>query len=115
MIFDRDEPLAEIVRFFGKLPEEWWDRWEARADFFDEEGTWLPRGNDEEWSFEVALSKPTETFLPGADGKREAQKSLSNPKPEQELMADLLYKLFRYKPEKRTSAAEVLAHEWFSI
>lgn len=63
----------------------------------------------------MALSKPTETFLLVADGKREAQKSLSIPKPERELMADLLYKLFLYEPEKRPSADEVLAHEWFKI
>lgn len=57
MIFDRDELLAEIVRFFGKLLVEWWDKWAARADFCDEEGTWLQRGDDEEWSLEVALGK----------------------------------------------------------
>lgn len=115
MIFDKDELLGEIVRFFGKLPKEWWEKWEAREHFFDEEGTWLQRGDDEEWSLEVALSKPIETFLPGADSKRETQKSLVTPKAEQELMADLLYKVFRYEPEKRLSAEEVLAHEWFKM
>lgn len=63
----------------------------------------------------MALSKPIETFLPGADSKQEAQKSLVIPKAEQELMADLLYKVFRYEPEKRLSAEEVLAHEWFKM
>lgn len=115
MIFDRDELVAEIVRFFGKPPKEWWDKWEAREEFFDEDGTWLQRGDDEEWSLEVTLSKPTETFLPGANNKREAQRSLTTPKAEQELMADLLYKLFRYEPEKRLSAEDVLAHGWFKM
>jgi hypothetical protein len=31
MLIDRDELLAEIVRFFGKPPLEWWDKWEARG------------------------------------------------------------------------------------
>lgn len=114
MIFDKDELLGEIVRFFGKPPKDWWDKWEAREEFFDEEGTWLQRGDDEECSLEVALSKPVETFLPGADNK-EAQKSLVTSKAEQELMADLLYKLLRYEPEQRLSAEEVLAHEWFKM
>lgn len=104
MIFDRDELLAEIVRFFGKPPQELWDKWGAREEFFDEQGTWLRQRDQEEWSLEVALSKPTEIFLPGAD---------NTPKAEQELMAHLLYKVFRYKPEKRLSAEKVLAHEWF--
>lgn len=115
MIFDRDELLAEIVRFFGKPPQEWWDKWDARADFFDEQRAWAHRGDDEEWSLEVALSKPTETFLPGADNTQEAEKALITPKAEQELMADLLYKLFRYEPKKRPSAEEVAAHEWFKM
>lgn len=115
MIFDRDELIAEIVRFFGKLPKELWDKWEAREEFFDESGTWIRRGDDEVWSLEVALSKTMETFLLGEDNKREEQKSLVTPKEEQELMADLLYKLFRYEPEKRLSAEEVLAHRWFKI
>lgn len=115
MIFDREELLAEIVRFFGKPPKEWWDKWETRGEFFDEKGTWIQCGDDEEWSLEATLSKPTETFLPGADNKQEAQKSLITPKAEQELMADLLYKLFRYEPENRLPAEEVLAHQWFKI
>lgn len=48
MIFDKDELLGEIVRLFGKLPKEWWEKWEAREHFLDEEGTWLQRGDDEE-------------------------------------------------------------------
>ncbi|KAL9573941.1 hypothetical protein ACKAV7_001933 [Fusarium commune] len=32
MIFDRDELLAEMVRFFGKLPEDWWAMLEAREE-----------------------------------------------------------------------------------
>lgn len=115
MIFDRDELMAEIVRFFGKPPQEWWDKWEAREDFFDKEGTYIQHGDDEEWSLEVALSKPTETFLPGADGKQEEQKSLITPKAEQELIADLLYKMFRFEPEERPSVEEVLSHEWFKM
>jgi hypothetical protein len=54
-------------------------------------------------------------LLLGADNQEEAQKSLVTPKAEQELMADLLYKVFRYEPESRPSAEGVLAHEWFRM
>lgn len=59
--------------------------------------------------------RPTETFLLGADDKQEAQKSLRIPRLEQELMADLLHKLFHYEPKKRLSTEEVFSHEWFQI
>lgn len=116
MIFDEDELLAEMVRFFGKLPEVWWDKWEAREDFFDDQGTWLRDGDTkEEWTLEVALSKPIEIVHPGKDDDAAARRALITSEAEQKLIADLLYKLFRYEPEKRLSAEEVLAHEWFKM
>ncbi|KAI0535155.1 kinase-like protein [Xylaria digitata] len=116
MIFDQDELLAEMVRFFGKPPQTWWDRWEAREDFFDYEGTWLQDGDEkEEWSLEVALSKPLEVVRMGRGHNSAAPKTSVMSKVEQGLLADLLYKLFRYEPEKRLSVEEVLAHEWFGM
>ena len=109
MIFDRDELLAEMVRFFGKLPEEWWEKWGAREDFFDDQGTWL-RDEDvkEEWTLELALSKSLEVIRP-------ARRALIISEVEQKLLADLLYKLFCYGPDKRLSAEEALAHDWFRM
>ncbi|KAI1283412.1 kinase-like protein [Xylaria sp. FL0933] len=113
MIHDKDELLAEMVRFFGNLPEPWWDKWEPRGDFFDNQGKWIRyRYSDEEWSLEVALSKPQEIFRMGSDNNGAARKTLTTSKAEQSLMADLLYKLLRYEPQKRLSVQEVLDHEW---
>ncbi|CAG7565810.1 unnamed protein product [Fusarium equiseti] len=113
MIYDNDELLAEMVRFFGKFPEVWWIIWEGRENYFDESGKWLRKGED--WSIEVALSKPVEIFDSGGDYKKGPKKSMVTPVPEQELLADLLYKLFQYSPEKRISAEEALQHEWFRL
>ncbi|POS72633.1 CMGC protein kinase [Diaporthe helianthi] len=115
MIFDKDELLAEMVRFFGKPPKELWDTWEARGYFFDDQGVWLRHGDDEDWSLEVALSKSTQTIVQGEGGKGESGKSLITPTDEQALMADLLYKLFRWDPEERLTIEEVLTHPWFKI
>jgi hypothetical protein len=123
MIFDEDELLAEMVRFFGKLPEGWWRKWEARGDFFDENGRWLGDGDEEamegdekeDWSLEVALNKPIEVIQPGQGRDETRRRALVTPVEEQRLMADLLYKLFRYEPGKRVAVDEVLAHEWFRL
>lgn len=116
MIFDQDELLAEMVRFFGKPPQAWWDKWEARKDFFDDEGTWLRDAEfKEEWSLEVTLSKPLEIVQPPEGQDRDAQTTLIISKEEQALMADLLYKLFRYEAGERPSVEEVLMHEWFKM
>lgn len=117
MIYDQDELLAEMVRFFGKPPQALWDQWEMRKDFFTDEGIWLRDEDDDEekWSLEVALSKPIEVVQPGRDQDEATQKALTTSKAEQELMADLLYSLFRYDAEKRPSAEEVLMHAWFKM
>ncbi|KAK4466308.1 kinase-like domain-containing protein [Cladorrhinum samala] len=109
MIYDRDELVAECVRFFGKLPDGWWSEWAAREDWFDDKGSYLgDPDNTEEWSLEVALSKPTEVIDP-------VKKVLSTDAKEQKLLADLLYKVFQYEPGKRPSVDEVLGHEWFKL
>ncbi|KAJ6023893.1 hypothetical protein N7540_004690, partial [Penicillium herquei] len=109
MIYDIDELIAEMVRFFGKLPQAWWDKWEARSDFFDDEGNWVwGRPNAQKWSLEVALNNPVEIFRPKAQ-------RLVTSQEEQALLADLLYRIFRYEPEQRLSVDDVLNHDWFKI
>jgi serine/threonine protein kinase len=113
MIYDKDELLAEVVRFFGKFPEERWEKWEAREEYFDADGKWLRE--EEDWSLEVALSKPIEIFESGEKYKEGPKKSLQTPGAEQKLMADLLYQLFKYDYQERISAEEALRHAWFKL
>jgi len=115
MIFDRDELLTEIVRFFGKPPQALWDEWESRGDYFDDKGAWLGERCGEDWSLEAALSAPMEIIRGGSDDEGATPKTLVTSKPEQEQMADLLSKLFRWEAAQRPSAEEVLRHEWFKM
>jgi hypothetical protein len=85
------------------------------AGIFDDHRAWLRQGDDEDWSLEVVLSKPTETFIQGKDQKAEVDKSLTTPKEEQALMAELLYKFFCWDPKKRLTSEEVLEHRWFKM
>lgn len=116
MINDPDELLAEIVQFFGKFPHVLWEKWEARADCFREDGTLLKRPSDE-WSLEVSLSKPRKIFLSVLHGgdPNAPLKTLETSEKEQRHLADLLYKVFRYDPEARLGVDEVLEHEWFKM
>ncbi|ERS97287.1 serine/threonine protein kinase [Sporothrix schenckii ATCC 58251] len=88
----------------------------ARADFFDDRAAWLREDDTEAWSLEVALSKSIEIVEPGSGEQDDvARTSLITSEAEQKRIADLLYKLFRYDPEKRLSAEDVVAHEWFTM
>lgn len=36
---DDDEVIMQMVPLLGKLPEPWWSSWEARGQWYDEDGT----------------------------------------------------------------------------
>jgi serine/threonine protein kinase len=98
IIFGKDNLLAEMVHFFGKPPQTLWDKWEAPDDYFDDQGTWLQGGDSkEEWSLEVALSKPMEIVRPGNNHKGGPRKALTTSKAEHGLLANILYSLFHYE------------------
>jgi serine/threonine-protein kinase SRPK3 len=40
--FDRDSIISEMVNTLGILPKQWWESWEARSDFFSEDGLYNP-------------------------------------------------------------------------
>lgn len=113
MIDDRDELLAEMVGFFGKLPDGLWEKWDARGDYFEEDGKRIEiegQAQDEPYTLEVALNQELESF---EYGKEAEKKVLAFPAGEQRLCKDLLTKLFSYTPGERLSAEDVLQHEWF--
>ena len=112
MINDRDELLAEMVGFFGKLPEQWWEKWEARADFFDKNGKRIEFGGEYEvYTLDMALNHAIEVFEIGSKDK----KVLAMPEEEQRLLKDLLTKLLTYTPGNRLSAIEVVQDDWFKM
>ncbi|KIH91881.1 hypothetical protein SPBR_01627 [Sporothrix brasiliensis 5110] len=116
MIHDPDDLVAEMVRYFGKLPAQWWDAWERRAEYFDEQGTWIRENEDR--SLEWLLGQSSDTVQSPTfqqDSSYIRWTSMTTPQAEQKLMADLLYKLFQYDPDKRISAEGAVTHEWFKM
>lgn len=88
MIYGQDELLTEMVHFFGKFRADWWDKWKARGENFDEQGKFVRYTMSEEWSLEVSLSKPQELVV--ADSKSEGlpRTALHTPEAEQKPIAD---------------------------
>lgn len=38
---DRDDVLADTISTLGRPPARWWDSWENRQDFFEQDGSWV--------------------------------------------------------------------------
>jgi len=92
MLRGEDDILAEMVDLFGQLPEPWWMKWEARADFFEEDGKRIivEGAEGEVNTLRSALNHKLEVFERDSKDKM----VFAVPEDEQKLCEDLLMKLF---------------------
>lgn len=112
MVYGKDELLTEMVQYFGRLPEKWWSKWEARPEYFNEEGQRINLdGTMKETKITLEAALRHEVSLP-PQKEGDEKKVLEISEEEIASCHDLLTKLFQYDPEKRLSAVEVVGHEW---
>ena len=100
-----DEILAQHVDVLGPMPSEWWQRWDGRSQFFDEDGCPTESYRENKWppleeSFEIGVQKWRRKR--GSEiGEREKGAFL-----------DLMRQMLSFRPEERRTAEEVLTSEW---
>lgn len=101
-----DSVTGDWVDALGRLPEEWWEQWDARAESFNEEGERLDHTDDDirgplEQRFEKRIQemRHSEGIEEWGDEEKTA------------LLA-MLKAMLVYKPAERISMAEVLQTEW---
>jgi serine/threonine-protein kinase SRPK3 len=99
-----DKVVSQQIDVLGPIPKEWWERWEARRDFFDESGkptlqrsAWPPI----EEAFEDGVQKYRVRFKQEAFGEEEKAAILH-----------LMRRMLRFRPEERLSIQDVLASDW---
>lgn len=100
-----DEIVSQQIDVLGRIPLEWWRRWEGRPRFFDEQGcpTESYRGN--RWpplqeSFEVGVQKWRRKVGDEFDENEKAA------------FLDLMRRMLSFRPKERPTAEEVLKSEW---
>jgi serine/threonine protein kinase len=100
-----DEIVAQQIDVLGRMPSEWWQRWEGRARFFDENGypwesymrnKWPPL----EGSFEIGVQK----WRRKMGGEIEEEETAA--------FLDLMRRMLSFRPEERPTAGEVLTSDW---
>jgi serine/threonine-protein kinase SRPK3 len=121
--------LYDMVNFFGKLPQPWWNEWSDRTSYFTEDGlirAALPgaQGGD---GLPLVDRRVRAKVTPAAGQPYPAAYSLemaltgndspyclqSPSRDEQRLLADFLRKMCHYDPSKRLRLSAALQHEWF--
>ncbi|KAL8722940.1 MAG: hypothetical protein Q9225_000632 [Loekoesia sp. 1 TL-2023] len=104
-----DDILAEIVDTLGRLPEPWWQKWNYRGEFYEEDGRKKTEDLMEEYQEARPLAVRIRQMRSSPPAARDAEQ-LS----EEDLagLQELLEHCFRYKPEDRVTAEDILKLDW---
>jgi serine/threonine protein kinase len=105
---DGQDVIIQWVQLLGRMPDEWWETWEARATFFDEEGSPL-----DEKAMKTSFEGIFEEGLTVMEGINRVKKTLKVPQSERGQLADLLSKILRYDPKERPTVEEILKHDYW--
>ncbi|KAK2603658.1 hypothetical protein QQS21_004131 [Conoideocrella luteorostrata] len=99
-----DMMTSQQVNALGVLPRDWWDKWNARSEFFTQDGTPIESRRTPSWShrFERDIQEP----------RRENNLGGSLDIEEQQAFTCMLQSMLRYQPANRPTAEEVLNTEW---
>lgn len=102
---DDDWMIQEHVDTLGKLPPDWWSRWESRGKWFDEQGERRDGQSRRPWEerFEYSVQEPRRDC--GMEGVSEQEKVA---------LIALLRPMMAYDPKERPTAKEILESEWMN-
>ena len=98
-----DDITAEWIDVIGKLPRGWWERWEARYEYFDESGH--PRSDRYVRSWEERFERHIQ------QSRRDAGIETVEA-DEKEAIRDMLSSMLVFRPEMRATVMDVLECEW---
>lgn len=98
-----DMIMSQQINTLGALPQDWWDRWNMKWEFFNRDGTPIESRRTPSWScrFERDIQQPRhENEVLGTMDAEEAQ-----------AFTTMLQSMLVYQPTKRLLAKEVLHTE----
>lgn len=99
-----DEMVSQHIDVLGPMPTSWWDRWEERGEFFDQDGR--PTEGREVWP---ELGQAFERGV--QDYRRKLQMGVFRGE-ETRAILNLIRRMLTFQPEERPTTEEVLESEW---
>ncbi|GBF66247.1 hypothetical protein TMEN_8967 [Trichophyton mentagrophytes] len=100
-----DSVTKQHIEVLGPMPVEWWERWDERHEYFDENGK--PTQGKEVWppleqAFEEGVQKYRRKIQPNGVFSEEETTTFLN----------LMRQMLAFRPEERPTALQVLQSEW---
>lgn len=107
--------VQDAVVLLGKLPEPWWNAFEQRHLWFEEDGE--PKPPMIKSSIRCQLQSFGEKDEPLKADEGHMMEAVGTLLEEEEvaLLSDLLEKMLKYNPQERITIQEVVRHPWLSI
>ncbi|KAN0073873.1 Protein kinase-like domain containing protein [Elaphomyces granulatus] len=108
-LFDMFVPAKEVIKehvnLLGKLPLEWWQKWEDRQKWFNEEGERNDGTERTSWEeqFELSVQKPRRRSGMGEISEEEKAALLA-----------MLKAMMAFKPKERMTAEQIKESEWMT-
>lgn len=99
---DQDHAVAEMISTLGYPPKRGWDRWQKRADFFLDDGSWKSGTN----RAHAPWSRPLIERMALMD--REGEFELD----EIACLEKLLRSMLTYEPAERITSGDTIQSEW---
>ncbi|KAL3961066.1 hypothetical protein ACCO45_006183 [Purpureocillium lilacinum] len=98
-----DNTTCEQLDVLGDLPPEWWNKWEARRQWFNEDGSPIQDRFLRSWEtrFEDSVQKP-----------RQRGRMPSIEAEERDAIVAMLRPMLSFRPETRLTAGQVLRSNW---
>lgn len=107
----------QMVPMLGKLPEPWWSSWQARGQWYKDDGAPLisPRSGKPSMLMDTLEELLIGCSLPGDEPKGGKNKAggFAVPIEESKVLGDLLRAILKYDPKERLTVEAVLEHTWF--
>lgn len=104
-----DEVLSEIIDALGPPPKRWWEKWEQRVYYFEEDGTKKTENLDESYREVKPLVARLRSMRSRPPAAREAEQVDGKEMAE---LQKLLERCLRYEPKERATAEEILRMDW---
>ncbi|KAM0668849.1 hypothetical protein ACQRIU_002411 [Beauveria bassiana] len=92
------------VEALGKLPDEWWEKWDARSKYFAEDGQPIRTNSD---PLRTLCSRFSDAMQEGRLRHKETMGF-----DERKALFAMLQSMLLYRPEQRCTIKEVLGSEW---
>lgn len=103
---DKDDIIAEMVSSLGLLPQQWWETWQARGEFFLEDGSW----KTDMKRFHDSRSRPLLLRIHQMGRENDIEFSAD----EAMGLENMLRAMLTYDPTKRATIRDITESDWMN-